>query len=272
MFIRYRRRHPLVRGVLLFIIGVLAFAAIGLAVNAHRDSGQQLQAFPPTVLPVPPWDTTASAIPSPALSATSPSTSSPTTTSPSAPGPSLVNSSALTSPVHVTRGVRLVDGVYLGFPHSILGAVSAADEWATAILSTLDPNRSAAVMRLVADPSFLQGPQQAAQGTTGTRQVMGVPATGPVPVGASFEFVPVECQVRGIQPDAVTVLLLADFITSTPGTGTQDRVSVFPVALHWANQDWKVLPSPVTDYSGLDAQPDSPQAAALGWLELIGNS
>jgi hypothetical protein len=264
MFLGYRRRHPLVRGVLLFIIGVLVVTAIGLAVGAGRDSGQRPQAFPPAALPVPPWDAPAPAAtqPPPALSVASPRTASPSKASP------YPIATALSGPVHVVQGARLADGVYVGFPHSTAGAVSAADEYATAILSTLDPAQAAAVMRLVADPSFTQGPQQAAQGATATRQVMGIAASGPVPAGASFEMVPVECQVRDVRPDAVTVLLLSDFITRTPAQGTQDRVSVFPVALHWADGDWKVLPSPATDYSGLDAQPGSPQAAALGWLQL----
>jgi hypothetical protein len=80
--------------------------------------------------------------------------------------------------------------------------------------------------------------------------------------------VPVECQVRDAGPGSVTVLLLTDFVSAAPGSPPVTQVSVFPVAVHWARGDWKVLPTPAKDYSGLTATPGSPQAASLGWLPL----
>ncbi len=170
--------------------------------------------------------------------------------------------------MRVVQGTQLVNGVYLGFPHSTVGAVSAADELATLVVSTLDPDRAAAVMRLVAGPSYGDGPQQAAQGAVSDRKALGLPASGPVPPGYSFELVPVEYQVEGASADRVTVLLLSDFISATPGQGTTTGIGVFPVALGWSAGDWKVLPAAPRDYSGMTAEPGSPQAAALGWQEL----
>jgi hypothetical protein len=162
-----------------------------------------------------------------------------------------------------------VNGVWLGFPHTTAGAVSAADEFAALLLSTLDPDRAAAVMRLAADPSYPAGPQQAAAAAASDRQALGVPASGAVPDGASFTWDPVEYQVRDVSADRVTVLLLCAVTSTMPGQGTASGVAAYPVAVHWAQADWKVLPPPGRDYSGLAAPPGSPQAASLGWQQLI---
>lgn len=171
-------------------------------------------------------------------------------------------------PLRVARGSRVVQGVGLGFPHSTAGAVSAAGEFLTAIDSTLDPDRAAAVMRLAADPAYASAPQHAAEGAEDDRRSLGLPASGPVPQGASVETEPAEYQVRDVTPDRVLVLLLCDFISTLPEQGTQTRTGVFPVPMHWAGGDWKVLPQAPGDYENLSAEPDSPQAASLGWQEL----
>ena len=249
MFLQYRHRRRWLRVALLFVISVLAFMAIGLVINAQFES-QRPQAFPPTALPVPPWDTSAPAA------------------TPPPPAPSATASPALTGPVHVVPGARQVDGVSLGFPHTTIGAISAADTAMTEVGSTLDPSRAAAVLRLVADPSFTDGPRQAAAGAVSDRVALGLPASGPVPAGASQQVIPVEYQVLYVSADRVTVLLLADFTTTVPGQDSVTRVAVFPVPVHWARGDWKVLPFPATDYSGLAAVPGSSQSAQFGWQDL----
>jgi hypothetical protein len=235
-------------GVAAFVAAGLVFAAAGLVVNAWLGPGQKPQAFPPTALPVPPWDISPPPSPSPRLSA----------------------SAALASPVRVVPGAEEADGVSVGYPRTLIGAVSAAVAFTPAILSTLDPARAAEVMRMVADPSFPQGPAQVAEGVTGIRESLGLAASGPVPHGVSWVVSPVECQVRDIGTDRVTVLLLVDLISTVPGAGTVTRVSVFAVAVHWAAGNWKVLPTPAADYSRLTAVPGSRQAASLGWLQLTG--
>ena len=243
MFLQYRHRRRWLRGVLLFVIGTLAFMAVGLIINAQFGS-QRPQAFPPTTLPIPPWDTTAP------------------------PTPNATGNMALIGPVHVVQGTRLVNGVSLGFPHTTIGAISAADAVMTEVGSTLDPVRAAAVLSATADPSFTDGPRQAADGAVNDRVALGLPASGPVPAAASQQVIPVEYQVLYAGPDKVTMLLLADFVTTVPGQAAVTRVAVFPVPVHWARGDWKVLPFPATDYSGLAAEPGSPQAAQFGWQDL----
>ena len=123
---------------------------------------------------------------------------------------------------------------------------------------------------MVADPSFPRGLPRRPQGVAGIRESLGLAASGPVPQGVSWAVSPVECQVRDTGTDRVTVLLLMDLISTVPGAGTITRAVVFAVAVHWAAGDWKVLPTPAADYSGLTAVPGSGQAASLGWLPLAG--
>lgn len=244
MYSRYRRWFRL---GLLYVAGVLVLMVIGLVVEVAISPRHAPQPLPPTKVPVPPWAVTAT------------------------PSPSPTNSSqvSLTGPLKVVQGRQFINGVYLGFPHSTTGAVSAADEFLTLIASTLDPDRAAAVMRMVADPGYLSGPQQAAEGAANDRRDLGVPASGPLPQVLSLQTEPVEYQFRDVTADRVTVLLLCDFVATVPGQGTQTRVGVFPLQMHWASGDWKILPPVTTDYSSLSAEPGSPQAAASGWQPLL---
>jgi hypothetical protein len=173
-----------------------------------------------------------------------------------------------TGPVQLVQGTDPIEGIYLGYPHTIVGAISAADQFAIQLGSTLDPGQVAAVMRLVADPSYPQGPQQFAEGMASTRADLGIPASGPVPDGDSLVLEPAEYQLRDTSADQVTVLLLSDFIATTPADGTQTQVGVYPLRMHWADGDWKILAPGSTDYSDLAADPDSSQAASKGWQEL----
>jgi hypothetical protein len=104
----------------------------------------------------------------------------------------------------------------------------------------------------------------------GIRESLGLAASGPVPQGVSWVVSPMECQVRDIRTDRVTVLLLVDLISTVPGAGTMTWAVVFAVAVHWSAGDWKVLPTPAADYSRLTAVPGSGLAASLGWLQLAG--
>lgn len=234
------------RWFLVWFFGTGAVMVIGLVIEQAVNPGPASTFGEP-----PPRTPSASSSPSPAGASASPA-----------------GAPALTGPLRLVQGSQQVNGVELGFPHSTAGAVSAADEFLTAVGSTLDPDRAAAVMRMAADPSYTDGPQQAAQGAVSDRKALGLPTGGPVTPGASFQIEPVEYQVRDVTPDRVTVLLLCDGVSTLPGRGTQTRIGVFPVPVHWAQDDWKALPPPSADYENLAAEPDSPQAAADGWQQL----
>jgi hypothetical protein len=226
--------------------GLLAAVAIGLVIEVGAGPHPAPDYTPPTV---PNLFSGYGTTPSPAPSPTRP---------------------ALSGPLQLIQGRELVNGVYLGYPHTTQGAVSAADEFAIEMGSTLDPDRAAAVMRMAADPSYPQGPQQFAQGVITTRRVLGLPLSGPVPDGASVVLEPVEYQVRDVTADQVTVLFLTDLDITLPDQGTEPKASLYPLRMHWVEADWKILaPETNVDYSSLLVQPESSQAAAAGWQELV---
>jgi hypothetical protein len=253
-----RNRRYRIRRVRLWILawffGTAALLVGGLVINQVVNPGPPAPAEMPISVPTPTWGDTSSPSPSAAPTA-SPKTKN--------------SSSALTGPVQVVQGKRQVNGIELGFPHSTAGAVSAAYADTTEVLSTLDPDRAAAVMRLVADPSWTGAPQQAAEGAVNDRKDLGLPAAGPVLDGTSVQTEPVEYQVRNAMPGTVLVLLLCDGVFTTPAQGTTTQVGVFPFQMHWTGGDWKVQSIPASDaYLKLAAEPDSPQSAASGWQQL----
>lgn len=237
-----RRRR--IRLVVFAALAVLVFVAIGLVVQTALGPKVKENLTPPAPIPVP-------------VGSAAPTEATP------APAP------ALTGPIQIIQGSQLVNGVYLGFPQTTQGAVSAADEFMTQIGSTLDPDRVSAVLQLTADPSYPSGPQDFAQGTISERKQLGLPATGQLPSVASVVLDPVEYQVRDVTADEVTVLLLADDVLTLPGQGTQTRVGVYPLRMRWAEDDWKILqPDPHTSFSQLSAVPGTAQAATNGWQEM----
>src|SRR5580700_8470042 len=160
----YRPRRRWLRWFLVWAGGTLAVAVIGLVIEAAVSPGAGQPQNPGSGFPVsPPPPSAAGARSGPA------------------PGAAGSGSPALSGPLQVVQGRELVNGVYLGFPHSTAGAVSAADYVVGEVFSTLDPGRAAAVMRLTAAPSYASAPQQAAQGVISDREDLGITASGPVP-------------------------------------------------------------------------------------------
>lgn len=168
-------------------------------------------------------------------------------------------------PIRLVQGTLLVNGLYTEFPHSTIGAISAADEYITALGSTLDPDRAATVARLAADPAYVGAQNEAATGTQNTRTALGLPTTGAVPQGYSVEVDAVAYQLKSESVDNAEVLLLAYFTEATPSQGTVAHAAVFPMVMHWTAGDWKFLPMDTTDYSALAVQPGYAQAASDGW-------
>ncbi|MFJ9523108.1 hypothetical protein ACIRPK_33290 [Kitasatospora sp. NPDC101801] len=242
-------RRPRRRILPLLLLGIFVFlAAIGVGVAIESDNGPR---GPKTYSPP-------AAIPAPgSVTGIDPNAES---TSP-----------ALAGPLQLVRGARLVNGVAVGYPHSSVGAVSAAVEYWRQLGSTLEPDRAAAVARVVADADWSDAPDTLAKGPAATRKALRLPASGQLDPGTSVTLNPVEYQVRSVGADSIQVLLLSTYTTSVPGTGMQTRMGVYPLDLVWSGGDWRI-PAPsgtsTTDYTSLVAEPGSAQASAKGWNEL----
>lgn len=229
-----RRRRPYGLYVIALAIGLIVLVAIGLVVETALGPKPKETTKPPAAIP--------------------------------APGSSTGPGNGPLVPLH---GSAVVSGVSVGYPHSLVGAISAAVEYWSQVGSTLDPARARTIGKLIADPSWKGAVAQLAAGPVSTRQGLGLPVNGPAPAGASVVLTPVEYQVRSSSADAAVVLLLSYYTTTLPSQPSNTRVGVYPLSMRWDGADWKVLtPDASTDYSDLEAQPGSSEATADGWHPL----
>ena len=187
------------------------------------------------------------------------------------PSPQTTDSTARVGPVvQMVPGRRRANGVAVGYPHSVAGAVSAANEYSIQLGSTLDPERAAAIAAAIVDPATGLSVAFLAQGPVNSRRSLGLPLSGPVLVGASMSHGPVSYQIRDAERDHVLVLLLGYLSTITPAQGLRNRIGVFPIPMVWSLGDWKIGPraDEAPDYAELRFAPGSAEAVAAGWLPL----
>jgi hypothetical protein len=169
----------------------------------------------------------------------------------------------------LVRGSRLVEGISVGYPHTLAGAVSAAVEYTAQAGSTLEPGRGVVIGRVAVDPSWSNFAAEFAEGRKQTRTSMGLPPDGPLPADTGMAVSPVAYQVRDGSDDRVTVLLLGYLTTTSQQAGVQTRIGVFPLLMRWAGGDWKAAQrDDDNDYAHLRLEPGTPAATAAGWQEL----
>ncbi|HTJ66708.1 MAG TPA: hypothetical protein VL551_04195 [Actinospica sp.] len=171
----------------------------------------------------------------------------------------------------VVQGARLADGVETGYPHTTIGAISAAAEYLDAAASTLDPDYAASVMRVVGDPGSSALPTNLAESTVRLRADLQLPTSGPLNPPITFQTTAQMYQLRNAAVDSALVLLLTESTFVNAHGGTAQTTGVFPVRMVWARGDWKLhaIGADAQDYSGLVAAPDTQKAANEGWKALI---
>lgn len=161
------------------------------------------------------------------------------------------------------------NGVGVGYPHTMQGAVSAAVEFTSQVLSTLDAKRAEDVAAVANDPEAGYDPADVAANIAAIREDMGLPATGEVPDGASMVTAPVAYQLRDETDDQMMVLLLC-YVTKNNGTDEPtEETAVYNMPMAWNGDDWKsVRSNDDTDYTDLIAKPGSDDAREKGWKEI----
>lgn len=169
----------------------------------------------------------------------------------------------------VISGDKLIDGVSVGYPQNLIGAVSASVEYVSQVGSTLDPDRAEEIGMIVVDPEAGYDQQDFRKGPVTTRKEMELPTSGKVPSGAGCALAPVGYQTRGISDSQVNVLLLGYATLTYPNGTTDTRVGVYPVVMSWKEGDWKMSPMDTSiDYSSLAAPLGTDEATAAGWRTL----
>ena len=184
--------------------------------------------------------------------------------------------SPTTSPVPVpsgavtlVAGARLDDGVQVGYPHTMVGAISAASTYLDAVASTLDPDYAASVMRVAGANAAL--PADLAASTVTLRADLQLPTSGPLDPPVTFQTIAEMYQLRDATANDVLVLLLTDSTFVNARGGMAQTTGVFPVRMRWTGGDWKLasIGGAGASYSSLAATPDTQSAAGQGWLALI---
>ncbi|WP_194893296.1 hypothetical protein [Catenulispora pinisilvae] len=186
----------------------------------------------------------------------------------SPPSPAVAPSGAIS----LVQGARTAAGIQVGFPHTTVGAVSAASEYVDAAASTLDPDYAASVMRVAGDPGNTALPSNLATSIGKLRAALQLRPAGPLDPPVTFQTTAQMYQLRNVAADDVLVLLLTDSTFINAQGGTAQTTGVFPVQMRWIAGDWKIGAVGHTgqDYSALVATPDTQAAASHGWLALVG--
>lgn len=178
-----------------------------------------------------------------------------------------------TGAVTLVQGARLADGIETGYPHTTIGAISAAAEYLDAAVSTLDPDYAASVMRVAGDPANGALPANLAHSTVKLRAALQLPTSGPLAPPTTFQTTAQMYQLRDASADQVLVLLLTLSTFINAQGGSAQTTGVFPVHMHWSGGDWKLAAiGGGQDYSGLVAPPDTQAAVSRGWLALIAST
>jgi hypothetical protein len=141
----------------------------------------------------------------------------------SSPSPTTSPAPVPSGAVTLAQGARLADGIEIGYPHTILGAISAASDYLDAVASTLDPDYAASVMRVAGDPANGALPVNLAASTVTLRADLQLPTGGPLDAPIAFQTIAEMYQLRDTTANDVLVLLLLTAPSSTYTAGWPRR-------------------------------------------------
>jgi hypothetical protein len=218
-----RRMRRLVTGLVVLVL-VLVATVLVLALRSGDRSTP-----PAATSPLPARDGTTSA-------------SSPAAVSPFSPTATFTPDSSFVAPVRWVRlppstGTRL--GLPTGFPHTPQGAVAAAVA-AAQYGTTWDLDETDRVVRAYAVPAELDRHLAGSQReVSGSRQSLGLPATGPLPAGAAISGAPIGVVWTVLGPDLVQVVVLGRQTYTTPGSGQKTLLSSGQQRMVWTDGDWR---------------------------------
>jgi hypothetical protein len=173
--------------------------------------------------------------------------------------------------VALVQGTRLADGVQVGYPHTLLGAISAAAAYLGALASTLDPHYAASLGRTLGDPTDPTLAADLASSVAKLRTALQLPTTGALPAPVAFLTTPQMYQLRDTDRDHALVLLLTSNTFINAHGGLAETTGVFPLRMHFSSGDWRIahLGDTNQDYSSLNAPPASAAALGKGWQNLL---
>ncbi|MEU6737731.1 hypothetical protein [Streptosporangium sandarakinum] len=169
-------------------------------------------------------------------------------------------------------------GYPVGFPHTELGAVSAAAATLEAAW-TLDAAQAEQAAVLYVPPDQQEAARTGARDTVASwRETLGLPKTGALPDGAAMRTRTIGVQWRVRAQDQIQVSVLVQ-VTATKGTQDTDPIYSSPYAMNllmtWhpdmragGKGDWVNIPDPSPGALPAVALPGTPEFTAAGWKSL----
>ncbi|WP_326646135.1 hypothetical protein OG884_15920 [Streptosporangium sp. NBC_01755] len=194
-----------------------------------------------------------------------------------ASAPKAVGDTVLLAPPSGYEGAA---GYPVGFPHTELGAASAAAA-ALEAAWTLDAEQAQQAAVLYAPPEQHEAARAGArEAVAGWREILGLPKDGALPDGAAMRTRTIGIQWRPRGQDQMHVSVLVQ-VTATKGVGDTDPTYSSPYAMSllmvWqpgmrgANQgDWVNVPDPLATAVPPVALPGTPEFTAAGWKPISG--
>lgn len=171
-----------------------------------------------------------------------------------------------------TVGTKLVSGMWTGFDHDLVGAVSAGVEFWSAYSANLDPGRGEELGAAIYSESMLADldTEELRAMAIDSRESIGIPVEGAVPEGTDLNVAFSNYQTYGYEADRVNVLLLGESTVYIDDGVPQTSPVVYPLVMVWESGDWKIdgFPFGDLDYQSLVADPGSLEATELGWHRL----
>ncbi|GAA0464540.1 hypothetical protein ACFQ2B_40495 [Streptomyces stramineus] len=190
--------------------------------------------------------------------------------SPSASAPAAIPTGGSNTPTLLPKAKEVREGVPVGYPHTLEGAISAAAHYTDAN-DLFTPEAAERQGKVMGEPNYTQligtYARMAAQKA---RQDRGLPESGESDTANFYANQSRAYSIASAADDKVTVWLLTDSTVSVKGV-SKNSTQVRGAVMVWAQGDWKMS---VDTLDGLPerqpkpATPGSPEAAQEGWRAL----
>ncbi|MEV8476179.1 hypothetical protein [Streptomyces sp. NPDC051173] len=190
--------------------------------------------------------------------------------SPSASAPAVAPTGGSNTPTLLPKAKEVKEGVPVGYPHTLEGAISAAAHYTDAN-DLFTPEAAERQARVIAEPNYLgMIGSYARMSAQQVRKSRGLPENGESDTANFYVNQARAYSVASAESDKVTVWLLVDATISVKGV-SENANQVRGAIMVWADGDWKMSFDSLNDLPDSkpsSAVPGSPQALAEGWRAL----
>ncbi|MFI9206474.1 hypothetical protein [Streptomyces sp. NPDC053048] len=189
---------------------------------------------------------------------------------PSASAPVAIPSGGSNTPTLLPKAKEVKEGVPVGYPHTLEGAISAAAHYTDAN-DLFTPDAAERQARVIAEPNMLgMIGSYARMSAQEARKSRGLPENGESDTANFYANQSRAYVIDSAEPDKVTVWLLVDSTISVKGV-SENATAVRGAIMIWADGDWKMSFDTLTGLPDKKPSPETPgsaKAVEAGWRGL----